>query len=154
MTFVSRSKQTKAPATPLHGDIRCNWTRQEALALYEASFNDLLFQAQTVHRKYFDPNKVQLSRLLSIKTGGCPEDCGYCSQSIHHDSGLKASRLMAVERVVAEAREARDAGATRYCMGAAWRNPKDRGIDAVGAMVGRGQTHGNGTCLTLGRLDR
>src|SRR5258708_13307833 len=104
MTFVSRSNQTKAPATPLHGDIRCNWTRQEALALYEASFNDLLFQAQTVHRKYFDPNKVQLSRLLSIKTGGCPQDCGYCSQSTHHDSALQASRLIECERAAPRAR--------------------------------------------------
>src|SRR5260221_7122178 len=112
MTFVSRSNQTKAPATPLHGDIRCNWTRQEALALYEASFNDLLFQAQTVHRKYFDPNKVQLSRLLSIKTGGCPEDCGYCSQSTHHDSGLKASKLIAGERHLAQARKGPPPGAT------------------------------------------
>src|SRR5258708_12945302 len=92
MTFVSRSKQTKAPATPLHGDIRCNWTRQEALALYEASFNDLLFQAQTVHRKYFDPNKVQLSRLLSIKTGGCPQDFGSSSQPTPPDSRLQASQ--------------------------------------------------------------
>src|SRR5258705_4283675 len=90
MTFASRSNET-APVMPAHRDIRRNWTREEALALYEAPFNDLLFQAQTVHRKHFDPNKVQLSRLLSIKTGGCPEDCGYCSQSIHHDSSLKAS---------------------------------------------------------------
>src|SRR5258708_22824010 len=154
MTFVSRSNQTKAPATPLHGDIRGNWTRQEALALYEDSFNDLLFQAQTVHRKYFDPNKVQLSRLLSSKTGGCPEDCGYCSQSTHHDSGLKASRLMEVERVIAEARKARDASATRYCMGAAWRSPKDRDMDAVVAMVESVKALGMETCMTLGMLDR
>src|SRR5258708_22865916 len=93
MTFVSRSKQTKAPATPLHGDIRCNWTRQEALALYEASFNDLLFQAQTVHRKYFDPNKVQLSRLLSIKTGGCSQDCGHLNPATHHHYRLNNSTL-------------------------------------------------------------
>lgn len=109
--------------TPRHKDIRGSWTTEEALTLYEAPFNDLLFQAQTVHREHFDPNKVQLSRLLSIKTGGCPEDCAYCSQSTHHDSGLRASRLMEVERVVAEARKARDAGATRFCMGAAWRSP-------------------------------
>ena len=96
----------------------------EALALYALPFNDLLFKAQTIHRAHFDPNRVQLSRLLSIKTGGCPEDCGYCSQSVHHESGLNASKLMEVEHVIAEARKARDAGATRYCMGAAWRNPK------------------------------
>src|SRR5258708_17401101 len=95
MTFVSRSNQTKAPATPLHGDIRGNWTRQEALALYEASFNDLLFQAQTVHRKYFDPNKVQLSRLLSIKTGGCSGDSRYFSQTNHSHFHPHASRPMA-----------------------------------------------------------
>src|SRR5260221_1588630 len=98
--------------------------------------------------------KVQLSRLLSIKTGGCPEDCGYCSQSIHHDSGLKASRLMEVERVVAEARKARDAGATRYCMGAAWRNPKDRDMDAVVVMIESVKALGMGTCMSLGMLDR
>ena len=115
---------------------------------------DLLFQAQTVHRRHFDPNKVQLSRLLSIKTGGCPEDCGYCSQSAHHASGLKASQLMEVERVVAEARKARDAGATRYCMGAAWRSPKDRDIDAVVAMVEGVKALGMETCMTLGMLDR
>src|SRR5258708_10146962 len=109
MTFVSRSKQTKAPATPLHGDIRCNWTRQEALALYEASFNDLLFQAQTVHRKYFDPNKVQLSRLLSIKTGGFPQDCGYCCPPAHPYSGPTASRLMEGEPVLAAPRNTLDA---------------------------------------------
>src|SRR5258708_22102145 len=100
MTFVSRSNQTKAPATPLHGDIHGNWTRQEALARYEASFNDLLFQAQTVHRKYFDPNKVQLSRLLSIKTGGCPEGCRYFSQAAPHDSRPKASPLIGGGRLL------------------------------------------------------
>jgi biotin synthase len=153
MTLASRSNET-APITPTPRDIHGNWTREEALALYEAPFNDLLFQAQTVHRKHFDPNKVQLSRLLSIKTGGCPEDCGYCSQSTHHDSGLKASRLMEVERVVAEARKARDAGATRYCMGAAWRSPKDRDMDAVVAMVEGVKALGMETCMTLGMLER
>jgi biotin synthase len=137
-----------------HRDIRETWTREMALALYQAPFNDLLFQAQTVHRRHFDPNKVQLSRLLSIKTGGCPEDCGYCSQSAHHASGLKASRLMEVERVVAEARKARDAGATRYCMGAAWRSPKDRDLDDVIAMVEGVKALGMETCMTLGMLDR
>ena len=151
MTSASLSNGTTS-VTPTPSDIHKNWTREEALALY--AFNDLLFHAQTVHRKHFDPNKVQLSRLLSIKTGGCPEDCGYCSQSAHHDSGLKASRLMEVERVVAEARKARDAGATRYCMGAAWRNPKDRDIDAVVAMVESVKPLGMETCMTLGMLDR
>jgi biotin synthase len=152
MTLASHSNVTVS-ATPIPDDRPRNWTQDEALALYEAPFNDLLFQAQTVHRQHFDPNKVQLSRLLSIKTGGCPEDCGYCSQSSHHESGLKASRLMEVERVVAEARKARDAGATRYCMGAAWRGPKDRDIDAVVAMVEGVKALGMETCMTLGMLE-
>ncbi|KQU89589.1 biotin synthase [Mesorhizobium sp. Root102] len=129
------------------------WTLEEARALHDAPFNDLLFQAQTVHRQNFDPNKVQLSRLLSIKTGGCPEDCGYCSQSAHHETGLKASKLMEVRRVIAEATKARDAGATRYCMGAAWRNPKTRDMDAVVAMVEGVKALGMETCMTLGMLD-
>jgi biotin synthase len=130
------------------------WTVAEARALYEMPFNDLLFRAQTVHRENFDPNRVQLSRLLSIKTGGCPEDCAYCSQSSHHESGLSASKLMEVERVIAEARKARDAGATRYCMGAAWRNPKPRDMEAVVAMVKGVKALGMETCMTLGMLDR
>lgn len=129
------------------------WTREAAQAIHDLPFNDLLFQAQTVHRQNFDPNKVQLSRLLSIKTGGCPEDCGYCSQSAHHESGLKASKLMEVRRVIAEATKARDAGATRYCMGAAWRNPKARDMDAVVAMVEGVKALGMETCMTLGMLD-
>ena len=129
------------------------WTLEEARALHDAPFNDLLFQAQTVHRQNFDPNKVQLSRLLSIKTGGCPEDCGYCSQSAHHETGLKASKLMEVRRVIAEATKARDAGATRYCMGAAWRNPKARDMDAVVAMIEGVKALGMETCMTLGMLD-
>ncbi|WP_292055497.1 biotin synthase BioB [Mesorhizobium sp.] len=116
-------------------------------------FNDLLFLAQTIHRQNFDQNRVQLSRLLSIKTGGCPEDCGYCSQSAHHQSGLKASKLIEIERVVAEARKARDAGATRYCMGAAWRGPKERDMDAVLAMIEGVKALGMETCMTLGMLD-
>lgn len=142
-----------APGVP-SPETRKKWTRAEAWALHEAPFNDLLFRAQTVHREHFDPNKMQLSRLLSIKTGGCPEDCGYCSQSAHHDSGLAASKLMEVERVVAEARAARDAGATRYCMGAAWRGPKDRDMGAVVAMVEGVKALGMETCMTLGMLTR
>ncbi|MFD2054767.1 biotin synthase BioB [Mesorhizobium calcicola] len=129
------------------------WTREEAKAVHDLPFNDLLFRAQTIHRENFDPNRVQLSRLLSIKTGGCPEDCGYCSQSSHHQSGLKASKLMEVERVVAEARKARDAGATRYCMGAAWRSPKERDMETVVAMVEGVRALGMETCMTLGMLD-
>src|SRR5260370_3640845 len=112
MTLASRLNETVS-VTPTSREPRGSWTREEALALYEAPFNDLLFQAQTAHRKHFDPNKVQLSRLLNIKTGGCPEACGYCSQSGHQDSRLKASRLMEVARLVAGAPQARDARATR-----------------------------------------
>lgn len=133
--------------------MRPAWTLEEARAIYDSPFNDLLFRAQTVHRQNFDPNRVQLSRLLSIKTGGCPEDCGYCSQSAHHESGLKASKLMEVQRVLAEAKKARDAGATRYCMGAAWRSPKARDMDAVVAMVEGVKALGMETCMTLGMLD-
>src|ERR1700731_5116803 len=153
MTLASHSNVTGL-ATPMPRDRSRNWIRDQALALYQAPFNDLLFQAQTVHRRNFDPNKVQLSRLLSIKTGGCPEDCGYCSQSVHHESGLTASKLMEVERVIAEARKARDGGATRYCMGAAWRNPKPRDMEAVVAMVKGVKALGMETCMTLGMLDR
>ena len=120
--------------------------------LYEAPFNDLLFRAQTVHRRHFEPNQVQLSRLLSIKTGGCPEDCGYCSQSAHHDTGLAASKLMAVAEVVSEAKKAQAAGATRYCMGAAWRSPKARDMDTLCAMVAEVKGLGLETCMTLGML--
>jgi biotin synthase len=135
-------------------DRQKTWTPAEALALYEMPFNDLLFRAQTVHRQNFDPNRVQLSRLLSIKTGGCPEDCAYCSQSAKYESGLSASKLMEVERVIAEAKKARDGGATRYCMGAAWRNPKPRDMEAVVAMVKGVKALGMETCMTLGMLDR
>src|ERR1700742_3692464 len=134
--------------------LRRDWTVAEATVLYALPFNDLLFEAQTIHRAHFDPNRVQLSRLLSIKTGGCPEDCAYCSQSVHHESGLSASQLIEVERVIAEARKARDGGATRYCMGAAWRNPKPRDMEAVVAMVKGVKALGMETCMTLGMLDR
>lgn len=124
----------------------------DARKVYEAPFNDLLFRAQTVHRENFDPNLVQLSKLLSIKTGGCPEDCGYCSQSAHYPTGLKASKLMEVERVLAEARKAKEGGATRYCMGAAWRSPKQHDMEVVIAMVQGVKALGLETCVTLGML--
>jgi biotin synthase len=130
------------------------WTNEAAWSLYRLPFNDLLFKAQSVHRQHFDPNRVQLSKLLNIKTGGCPEDCGYCSQSSHHSTGLAASRLMEVDKVVAEARKARDGGATRYCMGAAWRNPKPRDMETIVEMVGAVKALGLETCMTLGMLDR
>jgi biotin synthase len=127
---------------------------EEAQALYEAPFFDLLYRAHTTHRQHFERNRIQLSRLLSIKTGGCPEDCSYCSQSTHHSSGLKASKLMAVAEVVAEARKARNGGATRYCMGAAWRGPKARDLDRITAMVEGVKALGLETCMTLGLLTR
>jgi biotin synthase len=134
---------------PSAGDL---WTFSGAKKIYNLPFNDLLFQAHSVHREGFDPNAVQLSRLLSIKTGGCPEDCGYCSQSAHNPTGLKASKLMEVERVLAEARRAKEGGATRYCMGAAWRSPKDRDMEAIVAMVEGVRELGMETCMTLGML--
>jgi biotin synthase len=134
-------------------EIRHDWTRAEIQALFDLPFADLLHQAQSVHRRNFDPNRVQLSTLLSIKTGGCPEDCGYCSQSAHFESGVKAEKLMAVEAVLADARRARDAGATRYCMGAAWRSPKDKDLDAVCDMIEGVRAMGMETCVTLGMLN-
>lgn len=133
-------------------DVEVRLSVDEAKKIYNLPFNDLLFEAQTVHRRCFDPNAVQLSKLLSIKTGGCPEDCGYCSQSAHYPTGLKASKLLQVEKVVAEARKARDSGATRYCMGAAWRGPKDRDIGMIVAMVEGVRALGMETCMTLGML--
>jgi biotin synthase len=134
--------------------VSARWTSEMAGAIYRLPFNDLLFRAQSVHREHFDPNRVQLSRLLNIKTGGCPEDCGYCSQSSHHATGLAASKLMDVETIVAEAAKAKAGGATRYCMGAAWRNPKPRDIDAVVEIVSAVKALGLETCMTLGMLDR
>lgn len=127
-------------------------TQGEAAIIYNLPFNDLLFRAHGVHRANFEPNTVQMSRLLSVKTGGCAEDCGYCSQSAHYPTGLKASKLMEVKRVLAEASKARDGGATRYCMGAAWRSPKDRDMDAIVAMVEGVKALGMETCMTLGML--
>ncbi|HMN36763.1 MAG TPA: biotin synthase BioB [Hyphomicrobium sp.] len=149
---ITELDPTKRATARIRTDVRHDWTRAEALALYDLPFMELLFRAQSMHRASFDPNKVQMSRLLSIKTGGCAEDCGYCSQSAHHDSGLKASKLMEVERVIDEARKAKAAGATRYCMGAAWRSPKARDMDTLVAMVEGVKALGMETCMTLGML--
>ena len=135
-----------------HSDIRNDWTLDQVQAILDLPFNDLLLRAQTVHRAHFDPNRVQVSTLLSIKTGACPEDCGYCSQSAHNDTGLERERLLAVEEVLAAARAARNQGATRFCMGAAWRNPTDRNLDQVVAMVEAVHDLGLETCVTLGML--
>jgi len=139
-----------APARDLHA--RSDWTREEIAALFALPFPELMFRAATVHRATFDPSQVQTSTLLSIKTGGCPEDCSYCTQSVHNQTGLKATKLMAVEAVLAEARAAKDAGASRFCMGAAWRNPKDKDLDQVCAMVEGVKALGMETCVTLGML--
>jgi biotin synthase len=132
--------------------LRQDWSRDDAVAIHDQPFMDLLFTAHAVHRAHFDPNTVQMSRLLSIKTGGCPEDCSYCGQSARNGAVLPASKLMEVERVIAEARKAKAAGATRYCMGAAWREPKDRDMAAVEAMVRGVRDLGMETCMTLGML--
>lgn len=129
-----------------------DWCFDDARAVYDLPFNDLVFRAHGVHRANFDPNRVQLARLLNIKTGGCPEDCGYCSQSSRHGGALKATGLMAVEAVIEAARQARAAGATRYCMGAAWREPKPRDEAAIVAMIQGVKALGLETCMTLGML--
>ncbi len=157
-TFASTITGTNGAAPTLTSDRsivreRRRWTAQAAAAVHGKPFNDLLFDAHTVHRAHFDPNRVQLSRLLSIKTGGCSEDCGYCSQSAHHDTGIKASKLAEVKQVIEEARRAKAQGATRYCMGAAWRELRDRDMAAILAMVEGVKALGLETCMTLGMLD-
>ena len=131
---------------------RHDWTRDEVNALFAQPFNDLIFEAQSMHRQWFDANAVQKSTLLSIKTGGCPEDCNYCSQSAKFETGLKATKLMDVDAVLEGAQRAKDAGASRYCMGAAWRSPKDRDMDAVCEMIKGVRDMGMETCMTLGML--
>ena len=131
---------------------RTDWTRAEISALFDLPFMDLLYEAQSVHRANHPRNEVQLSTLLSIKTGGCPEDCGYCNQSVHAETGLKATKLMDVRAVLQSAAQAKDAGSGRFCMGAAWRNPKDRDMPALIEMVKGVREMGMETCMTLGML--
>jgi len=138
--------------TPRPSSIRNDWSREEIAALFALPFPELMARAMAAHRAHFDPTQVQISTLLSIKTGGCPEDCGYCSQSAKHETGLKASKLMAVEQVLADAAKAKAAGAGRFCMGAAWREPKDKDLDAVCEMVAGVKAMGMETCVTLGML--
>ncbi|WP_221794647.1 biotin synthase BioB [Aquisediminimonas sediminicola] len=138
--------------TNASGTIRHDWTHQEVTELFELPFDELVFRAATVHRQHHRAGEVQLSRLLSIKTGGCAEDCGYCSQSSNNPTGLKAEKLMAVEQVLAEAAAAKAAGSQRFCMGAAWRNPKDRDMDSIVAMVEGVKAMGLESCMTLGML--
>lgn len=132
--------------------VRTDWTRAEAEAIFAAPFADLMFAAQSAHRAHFDPNAIEAASLLSVKTGGCPEDCGYCSQSVHHKTGVKATKLMDVDAVVDAAKKAKAGGAQRFCMGAAWRGPNDRDLGRVCEMVSAVKELGLETCATLGML--
>jgi len=144
-----------APSSPSERTapvLRHDWTREEVLALFALPFGELLYRAQTVHRARFDPSEVQVSTLLSVKTGGCPEDCAYCPQAARYATGVKAHKLMSTEEVLERARAARAAGATRFCMGAAWRAPKDRDVAKVAELVAAVRALGMETCATLGML--
>ena len=145
--FLKHSKLS----TPLENSDEV-WSRQSIEALFNLPFNDLMFKAQQIHREHFNPNEVQLSTLLSIKTGGCPEDCGYCPQSVHYNTGVEASKLLDVEAVKAAAIEAQKNGASRFCMGAAWREPKDRDVEKVAELVRTVKSLGMEACCTLGML--
>jgi biotin synthase len=152
MSIAHESAGESAPHAALAAP-RHDWTRGEVAALFALPFTELMFRAALVHRENFDPAEVQISTLLSIKTGGCPEDCAYCPQSVQYDTGVKAGKLMSLEAVLAEARAAKAAGASRFCMGAAWRAPKDRDLDLVCAMVEGVKAFGMETCVTLGMLE-
>jgi biotin synthase len=147
MSLANDNVPQAVQAAPRH-----NWTRDEVRALFALPFPDLIYRAMQVHRQNFDPTEIQISTLLSVKTGGCPEDCAYCPQAAQYDTGVKADKLMSLDAVLAEARAAKAAGAQRFCMGAAWRNPKDRDLDQVCAMVEGVKTLGLETCVTLGML--
>lgn len=148
VTFHSPLKTAKADA----GNQQQAWPVEAVVKLFELPFNDLLFRAQQVHREHFNPNEVELATLLSIKTGGCPEDCGYCPQAARYDTGVTAQKILPLEEVLKAAKEAKSHGATRFCMGAAWREPKDRDLDKVEEMVREVKALGLETCATLGML--
>ena len=133
-------------------EVKNDWELDEIKALFELPFNDLLFKAHSIHRETFDPNKVQVSSLLNIKTGACPEDCSYCSQSSKYDTGLEREKLMEIEQVLHQAKKAKDKGASRFCMGAAWRNPTDKSLDKVIPMIQGVKAMGMETCVTLGMI--
>ena len=135
-------------------NVRNDWSREEIQALYNQPFLDLIFEAQRIHREHFDPNTIQVSTLLSIKTGKCPEDCKYCSQSARYDSKLEAEKRIAVDKVIQEAKEALASGSSRFCMGAAWRNPHERDMPYVLEMVSEVKALGLETCMTLGMLNQ
>jgi len=147
MTLAADAPPRLSTALPRH-----DWTRDEVRALFDLPFPELMFRAQSAHRQNFDPTEVQISTLLSIKTGGCPEDCAYCPQSARYDTAVAAEKMMALEAVLQEARAAKKSGASRFCMGAAWRSPKDRDLDSVCAMVEGVKALGLETCATLGML--
>jgi biotin synthase len=149
-TSSALQHMAQKPETPC--ETRTDWTRDEIADLFDLPFTELVFRAAEVHRAHHDAGAVQLSTLLSVKTGGCPEDCGYCSQSVHAETGLAATKLMDVRQVLQSAARARDAGSTRFCMGAAWRNPKDRDMPAIIEMVVGVRAMGMETCMTLGML--
>jgi biotin synthase len=149
--IMTSTKPSTAHATPTSP--RCDWSRAEIAALFDRPLLDLLFEAQAVHRRHFAPNEVQVSALLSVKTGGCPEDCAYCPQSARYDAGVDAEKLMPADEVVACAERARAEGATRYCLGAAWREAREDDMDAICEMVRRVKALGLETCATLGMLD-
>ncbi|MDD3937633.1 biotin synthase BioB [Rhodoferax sp.] len=153
ITSIPVSSLRHAPVRATTPETPARWSVSEIAALYELPFMDLLFQAQQVHREHFDANQVQLSTLLSIKTGGCSEDCGYCPQAATAESGIEASKLMPLAEVIEAAQAAKDQGATRFCMGAAWRSPKERDMERVTEMVREVRALGLETCMTLGMLE-
>jgi biotin synthase len=147
MTIITAQRSEQSPR-----EIRSDWTRAEILELFALPFNTLLHRAHEIHRRYFDPDRVQLSTLLNIKTGGCPEDCKYCSQSVHYETGLEAERLLEREEIRTAAAAAKAAGAQRFCMGAAWRELKDRDVPRIAAIIEDVRALGLETCMTLGML--
>lgn len=148
MSLAHDQRPPPSPLLPRH-----DWTREQVRALFALPFPELMFRAAQVHKEHFDPTEVQISTLLSIKTGGCPEDCAYCPQAARYDTGVKAEKLMSLDAVLTEARAAKAGGASRFCMGAAWRSPKDRELDTVCAMVEGIKALGLETCVTLGMLE-
>jgi biotin synthase len=151
-SFLAEGKSGASTGSARTGIGRTDWSREEIADLFDLPFLDLVARAHDVHVRFHPENEVQLSTLLSIKTGGCVEDCGYCSQSAHHETGLKATKLMEVQQVLQAAAQAKDHGSTRFCMGAAWRNPKDKDIPALAAMIQGVRQMGMETCMTLGML--
>src|SRR5574344_1615935 len=149
-----RKRRRMLPQDIIMTELRHDWSRQEIRNLFDLPFMDLLFKAQTVHRAHFDANAVQVSTLLSIKTGACPEDCKYCSQSGHYNTGLDKQKLLEVQKVLEEAQRAKAQGSTRFCMGAAWKHPTAKDMPYVLEMVKGVKAMGLETCMTLGKLDR